>query len=86
MDDFLYGATVMACCVAIAFFLRFWRRSRDPLFAWLALAFGLLGLNWLLLAATDPSYEFRPFLYLLRLVAFLVIIGAILQKNRPRAQ
>lgn len=82
---FLSGASVMACCVALVFFLRFWRRSGDPLFGWFALAFGLMGLNWVFLAMSGPASEFRPFLYLMRLVAYLVIVAAILQKNRPRA-
>jgi hypothetical protein len=84
MLQFVTGATVMACLVAVLFFARFWRRTREPLFAWFAVAFGLMGLNWLLLAASDPSDEFRPYLYLLRLAAYATIVAAVIQKNRRK--
>jgi hypothetical protein len=83
--QFVTGATVMACIVAVSFFVRFWHRTREPLFAWFAVAFGLMGLNWGLLALVDPADEFRPYLYLLRLAAYGTIIAAVIQKNRkPR--
>jgi uncharacterized membrane protein len=84
MLQFVTGATVMACLVAVLFFARFWRRTREPLFAWFAVAFGLMGLNWQLLALSDPSDEFRPYLYLLRLAAYATIIAAVVQKNRRK--
>jgi hypothetical protein len=81
---FLNGATVMACFVAVLFFVRFRRRTGDVLFARFAVAFALLGAHWTALALTAPAYEFRPFLYLIRLFAFLVILYAIYEKNRRR--
>jgi hypothetical protein len=84
MLQFVTGATVMACLVAVLFFARFWRRTREPLFAWFALAFGLMGLNGQLLALSDPSDEVRPYLYLLRLAAYATIIAAVAQKNRRK--
>jgi hypothetical protein len=82
---FLNGATVMACLVALLFFLRFFRRTRDPLFARFALAFALLGAHWLVLALSGPDYEFRPLLYGVRLLAFVVILAGIVEKNRAPA-
>jgi hypothetical protein len=82
--QFVTGATVMACLVAVLFFARFWRRTREPLFAWFAVAFGLMGLHWGLLAWVDPADEFRPYLYLLRLAAYGMIIAAVAQKNRRK--
>jgi hypothetical protein len=84
LNTFLLGAVVMACAVATVFFLRFWGKTRDRLFGVFALAFALLGLNWLTLAVTDPNFEFRAVLYVLRLLAFVVIILGILDKNRDR--
>jgi hypothetical protein len=84
MLTFVTGATVMACLVAVLFFVRFWRHTGDPLFAWFAVAFGLMGLNWLLLALVDPADEYRPYLYLLRLAAYATIILAVVQKNRRK--
>jgi hypothetical protein len=78
----LSGATVLACAVAALFFLRFFRSTGEPLFARFALSFGLLGLHWLALAVTAPDYEFRPLLYVVRLLAFVVILFAIAEKNR----
>jgi hypothetical protein len=80
-NQFLLGLLVMGCASAGLFFLRFWRRTRDRLFLTFALAFWLMGLNWLLLAVVEKD-EVRTALYLIRLVAFVLILLAILQKNR----
>ena len=80
--DFLNGAVVMASFAIGLFFLRFWRASRDRLFAIFALAFWVLTLNWLLLAFVGPEFEARTWLYILRLAAFLLIITGIVDKNR----
>ena len=77
------GATVMACFVSALFFLRFWRTTRDRLFLLFAVAFGMMALHWMGLALTSPDYEFRPLLYGVRLAAFVVILLAIADKNRP---
>ena len=83
LNTFILGAVVMACGVAGLFFLRFWRRTNDRLFAIFAAAFWLLGLNWLLLSFTDPEAETRRVaLYTIRLLAFVLIIVAIVDKNR----
>ena len=63
-------------------FLRFWRDSRDPLFAFFGGAFWLISLSWTLLALTNPTDEARPYIYALRLVAFILIIAAMVVKNR----
>jgi len=83
LNRFLLGALVMASAVAGAFFLRFWRRTRDRLFLIFAAAFWLLGCNWLLLAFVRTD-ETRTWLYVLRLVAFCLIIYGIIDKNRQR--
>jgi hypothetical protein len=82
MTDFLNGANTMGAAVAALFFARFWRQTGDRLFASFALAFTLLSANWLALALTSPDYELRPLFYLLRLTAFVLIIAAIIDKNR----
>ena len=84
LNRFLLGALVMACAAAGLFFLRFWRKTRDRLFAIFAVSFWLMGLNWLLLSLTRSDFEFRPALYLIRLLAFVLILYAILEKNRAR--
>ena len=83
VNQFLLGAAV-ACCAAIGlFFLRFWRKTRDRLFAIFAVAFWAMGVNWLLLAFVAPD-EVRTFLYLIRLFAFVLILVGIIDKNRGR--
>ena len=78
---FLSGAIVMGSLIAGLFFLRFWRKTRDGLFAAFALAFWLLGLTQALLAFSSVPVEERSWLYLLRLAAFSIILVAIWRKN-----
>jgi hypothetical protein len=85
LNLFLLGAVVMACAVAGTFFLRFWRRTKERLFGIFALSFWLLGLNWLLLAFIQQD-EVRTYLYLIRLLAFVLILLAIIDKNRSTAR
>jgi hypothetical protein len=85
MLDFSSGAVAMGYFVAGLFFLKFWSRTRDELFAAFAAAFGLLALEQLLLVSSGLPREEQTWFYLMRLVAFLLIIGAILRKNRRRA-
>lgn len=79
---FLSGAVTMGFAVAGLFFLRFWKRTGDNLFVAFALAFWLLGLVQALLALTNFPVEERSFFYLIRLLAFVLILGAIWFKNR----
>lgn len=82
MNEFLYGVIVALCVVASIYFWRFRRQTRDRFFGLFAGAFGMLGVSFVLLAAGDRQSESRPYLYLIRLVAFLLIIAAIVDKNR----
>jgi len=67
--------TVSATAAAAAglFFFRFWRESRDRLFAFFGAAFWVLAISWALLAPINPSDETRPCVYAIRLVAFLLM-------------
>lgn len=77
------GALAMGYAVAGTFFLRFWRDTSDRLFALFALAFALLAVQRLLLAMFQ-EHPFAPNLYLVRLAAFVIILLAIIDKNRAR--
>lgn len=81
VNQFLLGAVVMACAAAGVFFLRFYLHTRDRLLGVFAIAFWVLGLNWLALAFTEQN-EVRTALYGVRMLAFLFIIFGILDKNR----
>ena len=80
--DLMAGALVMGYAVCGLFFLRFWRQTGDRLFLVFAVAFWILGLQRLALAVVEPAEESRTGLYLVRLFAFLLILGAIIDKNR----
>ena len=82
MIQIISGAIVMGYAVAGLHFLRFWHRSHDRLFATFAGAFWLLGIQRLLLAIHPEWNGEYESLYLLRLLAFLMIIWAIIDKNR----
>lgn len=83
MELFLSGAMVAAYATVGLFFLRFWRESRDRLFVFFAVAFWLLGLQRLGLTVAAPDMPGGSmWLPILRLVAFLVILAAIADKNR----
>jgi hypothetical protein len=74
-------------CAAIAmavglFFLSFWQRSRDRLFLYFAIAFWLMSSSWALLGLIAPEADNRPYVYGLRLLAFLLVIIAIIDKSR----
>jgi hypothetical protein len=81
LNQFFLGAVVLACVVAGLFFLRFWRKTHERLFLYFAIAFWTLGVNWLALAFTNQD-EVRTALYVVRLLAFVLILYAILEKNR----
>jgi len=82
MDLILLGAIAMACLVAALFFLRFWRQTRDRLFLFFALSFFVEGVNRVVLGLAGQSNEAQPFFYLVRLFSFVLIVIAILDKNR----
>jgi hypothetical protein len=86
MIDFLNGIAMAGSLGVGLFFLRLWHETRDRFFVLFALAFWVLALTWLALAWTAPMSEHRHFLYAGRLVAFLLIIAAIVDKNRSSAR
>lgn len=80
--DSMLGATVMGCVMAAVFFARFWATSRDRFFGFFAAAFVLLAINWIGVLQLHATSESRHLVYLLRLVAFVLIAVAIIDKNR----
>ena len=79
---FLQGISASGAWVAGLFFLRFYRQTGDRLFAYFGAAFWLLSLSWALLGLFSPTEETRPYIYAIRLLAFVLIIAAIVNKNR----
>ncbi len=83
-ETLIQGANVLACLAIAAFFLRFWRRTRDTFFLMFSAAFGMFAINRFAIALTEERDE-AIILYLVRLSAFLLIAAAIIIKNRQRA-
>ena len=77
------GATTAGYAIVGVFFLRFWRRTKDALFLIFAVAFWLMAANQLAPALLGIPRESQGGVYLLRLAAFVLIIGGVLWKNRP---
>jgi hypothetical protein len=89
MVEFINGANVALSLTAGLLFLRFWTQTRDRLFLFFAIAMGVLGVNraalvLLPMVASYPS-EHNVVFYMVRLVAFLVILAAIIDKDRRRS-
>jgi type II secretory pathway component PulM len=84
MVEFLSGVASAGSLGVGLIFLRLWRETRDRFFVLFGLAFWVLALNWFLLVWAQPPSEHRHYFYVLRLVAFLLIIVAIVDKNRER--
>lgn len=82
MLEFLQGVTAAGSLAVGLFFLRSWRETGDRFFVLFAFAFWFLALNPIALLWADPASEHRHFFYLIRLFAFLLIIVAIVDKNR----
>jgi len=82
LSDFLSGAITMGFLLGGLFFLRFWRQTSDQLFFTFAIAFWLFGIVQALLALSAVGPEERSWLYVIRLLAFLLIAGSIIRKNR----
>ena len=84
LKDFLSGAISMGFFACALFFLRFWRRSEDGLFLIFAISFAVLGVAQALMTLAGLATEDRPWIFTLRLAAFLLIAVGIAAKNRAR--
>jgi hypothetical protein len=78
----LIGAAAMAALTVAFIFLRFWTRSRDPLFLLFGIAFGIDAVMRFVLSFSAYPAEDEPFYYLPRLISYGLIVIAILYKNK----
>lgn len=85
MIGFLSGMVTAGFLIASLFFFRFWKRTRDALFAAFGLAFALFASAQALSLSFDSASDDRAWVYLLRLFGFLLILGAIVTKNLGKA-
>jgi uncharacterized membrane protein HdeD (DUF308 family) len=81
LAGFLLGVIATSSMTAGIFFLKFWKHTRDSLFLAFGLAFIIEGLNRIAVLTVAHPNEGSPWIYLVRLLAFLLILAAILRKN-----
>ena len=81
MIEFLSGAVTTGYLVAGGFFLRYWHKTDERLFLYVAIAFGLFAVNQGLASALAVISEPTSLVYILRVLGFAIIIAAIVDKN-----
>ena len=81
MIEFLSGAVATAHLLVCLFFLRFWKNTRDRLFLLFAVAFALFALNQIAVVALADSRDQVGYTYILRVLGFIAILVAIIDKN-----
>lgn len=84
MNDLLAGGVAMGSMVIALFFLRFWRDTDDRFFLYFALSFLIEGAHRVYSTVTAAANEDSPLHYLIRLLAYGLILWAIVEKNLPR--
>lgn len=86
MYSLISGLLIMGYAVVGLFFFKHWRTTQDRLFAWFSTAFLVLAAQRFALIVTTGgrpgNEEHHAEFYVLRLIAFLLILGAIIDKNR----
>lgn len=80
--ELMSGAIVAASFAIGLYFLRFWRQTGDRFFVLFSAAFWTFGSDRIAQALTHRGDESRTYIYLVRLLAFVLILIAILDKNR----
>jgi len=85
IESFLIGVIATSSLLAGLFFLRFWRDTRDSFFLAFAASFTIEGLSRVAALCFSRPNEGNPWYYLVRLLAFLLILFAILRKNYGRS-
>jgi len=86
MELMLLGAISMASLTGGMIFLRFWKHTGDSFFLWFAVSFGLEGINRAALGLSGDPNEAEPFYYIVRFLSYLLIVIAIVAKNRKTKQ
>lgn len=82
----MQGAISMGYLVVAMFFVAFWRETRDRFFAFFASGFALLAVHRTIFALTYTDAAWTNISFTLRLLGYLIILGAIIDRRaRPAA-
>lgn len=82
-EGFFLGVIATSTLACGLIFLKFWRKTRDPLFMAFAASFLIEGLNRAAILSSEKPNEHGTWTYIIRLLSFALIIAAILKKNYP---
>lgn len=85
LNPIIGGALAMASAILALFFLRFWKNTHDIFFVYFTAAFALEGISWILFLDHHQRVD-DPVIYLIRLAAYLLILIAIIGKNKQSAR
>jgi uncharacterized membrane protein HdeD (DUF308 family) len=81
VDGFLIGVIALSSMVAAVYFFKFWRKTGDSFFLLFATSFFIEGCNRTAVLSLSRPNEGSPYIYMVRLFAFLLILVAIVRKN-----
>ena len=84
LHGLLLGALAMGTIAIGVIFLRYWRDGGDRFFLYFALSFFAQAVNRVTLPLSTSPQEGMPWQYGIRLLAYLLILVAIIDKNRPQ--
>ena len=82
MNEMLMGATAGLSFVISLFFLRFWKNTQDRFFLFLSASFVLQAADRLLQESSLSLNQDTPVQYTLRILAYILILAAVLDKNK----
>ncbi len=88
--EFISGIYMATFAASGIFFLKFWLASRDPFFLYFCLACWLLSIERVALLLVGgysvvpycQTGDARSFVHIFRLIAFALILVAVIRKNR----
>ena len=83
VNHFLMGGIAVGYGMAALFFFRFWAKTRDRLFVMFGVAFAILGAVRVAIFTFGQQDE-HHFLYWFRFAAYMLILLAIIDKNRSK--
>lgn len=84
MQEAILGGIAVACFGVGLFFYTYWRSAGDRFFVYFMLSFWLQAANHAAMAATGSWSDDRPENYLVRALAYALILVAVWDKNRGR--
>jgi hypothetical protein len=81
IEGFLLGVIATSSLAIGLYFLKFWRSTGDAFFLSFGAAFLIEAINRCTFLFFDKPNEASPWIYVVRLISFLLILSAILRKN-----